>query len=357
MSWELVAAVLAALTSVAVALVFSPAMSALMVAAVAIGWTVAALAAYAGRSLLVDPLLGPGTVGTAFAASALAMAAETWRRRAALERSLEQRLSPAVARRIARDPTLLKLEGEQRIITALFTDVEGFTAMTERAAPAQLIEVLDSYFEGVSQIIVEQGGMIDKFVGDAVHAFFNAPLDLPDHAAKALAAATAIETFSEAFRARPEVAALGFGRTRIGIETGPAIVGDVGGGRKLDYTAHGNAVNAAARFEAANKELGTTICIGPGAASLLAREAIRPIGLIEVRGRSEPQQVYEPWPATYTDADRNLYLDAGAACHADPHRARAALRALSVRHPRDPVVVRQLREAEPTTPFPTPTVL
>lgn len=329
---EAAAAASLGLASIAAALALSPAIGATAVAIGAGGWLAATALAYAAARTLIDPIAGPATMAIGFGAAALAMAAETWRRRAALERSLEQRLSPAVARRIARDPSLLKLAGEERIITALFTDIEGFTAMTERAAPDRLISVLDSYFEGVSQIIVGHGGMIDKFVGDAVHAFFNAPIDLADHTGKALAAAVDIAAFSQSFLARPDAAALGFGRTRIGIETGPAIVGDVGGGRKLDYTAHGNAVNAAARFEAANKELGTTICIGPAAAAQLAGDRVRPIGRISVRGRSEPQQVYEPWPASYSAEDRQLY----AGLEATP----AALATLLARHPTDPVLQR-----------------
>lgn len=337
-TWELAAAGALGLASIAAALALSPAIGAVAVASGAAGWLGSSVLAYAGARTLIDPIAGPATMALGFGAAALAMAAETWRRRAALERSLEQRLSPAVARRIARDPSLLKLAGEERVITALFTDVEGFTAMTERAAPDQLISVLDSYFEGVSQIIVEHGGMIDKFVGDAVHAFFNAPIDLADHVDKALTAAVRIAAFAQTFQERPDAVALGFGRTRIGIETGPAIVGDVGGGRKLDYTAHGNAVNAAARLEAANKELGTTICVGPVAAAMLPPGSVRQIGRINVRGRSEPQLVYEPWPASYSSEDRQIYEGLGS--------TPSGLTMLLARHPADPVLQRHRKQLQ-----------
>ena len=130
-------------------------------------------------------------------------------------------------------------------MTALFTDIEGFTATTKLAGPRELIAMLDRYLGGIARIVIVHGGIVDKFVGDAVHAFFNAPLDLEGHTDKAIAAAIEIAAFGEAFRKMPENARFEFGRTRIGIESGLAVVGDVGSGGKIDYTAHGNVVNLA----------------------------------------------------------------------------------------------------------------
>jgi len=104
----------------------------------------------------------------------------------------EQHLAPAVVRRILEKPGLLKLSGELREVTALFTDIEGFTAMTLHAGPEALVAALDYYFEGMTTIIVAHGGMIDKIVGDAVHALFNAPSDLDDHPRKAIECAIAL---------------------------------------------------------------------------------------------------------------------------------------------------------------------
>ncbi len=146
----------------------------------------------------------------------------------------------------------------------LFTDIDGFTALTERSDPKALIALLDAYLERVGGLVVSHGGMVDKIVGDSIHAIFNAPLDLPDHAGMAVRCALAIKAATEAFAAEPQVLAMQLGRTRIGIETGRAVVGDVGGAARLDYTAHGDVINAAARLEAANKELGTSILVGSG---------------------------------------------------------------------------------------------
>ncbi|MFG1348889.1 CHASE2 domain-containing protein [Xanthobacter autotrophicus] len=253
----------------------------------------AALLAH-GTNLMLDPV-GPPLVGAvALGVGLVAGFAETERRERHLRRRFEQHLAPAVVARIAATPGALKLGGEVREITALFTDVEGFTAMTERAAPDALVKALDRYFDTLTEIVFAHGGMCDKIVGDAVHAFFNMPLDLDDHAGKALACARAIRAASERLRTEPAFAALGFGRTRIGLETGRAIVGDVGGRRKLDYTAHGMAINTAARLEAANKDLGTSICVGPGTAARLPAGAVRPVAAIAVRGVSGTVQVYAP---------------------------------------------------------------
>ena len=227
-------------------------------------------------------------------ATAAARYADDERRARALRRSFEQYLAPSVVKRIASDPTLLRLQGEMREITALLTDIEGFTAMTERATPADLVALLDEYLDVVTRAVINHGGMVDKIIGDAVHAIFNAPVDLVDHPRHAMECALDIVRLTQAVRTTARGGKLGLGRTRVGIETGPAIVGDVGGSHKLDYTAYGTVVNTAARLEAANKTLNSTILIGPIAAARLDPATIGSIGRIELRGRSAPVEVFTP---------------------------------------------------------------
>ena len=245
---------------------------------------------------IIDPMLPIILAAVSFAASSLVTAAQTHMREARLRQRFAQHLAPAVVERIAANPSVLKLRGERRQITALFTDVENFTGMTRRAEPEALVALLDEYFEGVAQIIIDHGGTIDKLIGDGVHALFNTPVDLEDHPVKAVHCAIVINAWSEAFRRTPAAQRLGFGRTRIGVETGDAIVGDVGIRTKLDYTAYGDAINAAARLETANKELGTSICIGPETASRCPQHLLRPTGVIQLRGFEEPVQTYTPEP-------------------------------------------------------------
>jgi adenylate cyclase len=278
------------------ALWLRPLTAALGVAALAaIIWS-GAVALAARPQLLVDPLLPTVMAFAVFAVVLTLNFAITQRREARVRQRFEQHLAPQVVNMIVSDPDLLKLTGERREITALFTDIEGFTTMTDRLGPQELVSLLDRYFEGVAAIVMKHGGMIDKLVGDAVHAFFNAPLDQAEHWRHAIECGIEIRSWTEEFRARPDISAAQMGKTRIGIETGDAVVGDVGIATKLDYTAHGNAINIAARLEAANKDLGSTICIGSGAAGRYGVGKLSPLGKVQLRGLNMEMAVYEPKP-------------------------------------------------------------
>jgi adenylate cyclase len=291
---ELLAALTLGLIGLLFAITSRPAIATLLTALLCLAWVGGAWAAAPGLSLLLDPA-GPSLVAAwAFAATVLArFVRDEWRARM-LRLSFEQHLAPEVVRRIAADPAALRLQGQMREITALFTDIEGFTGMTERAEPVELVALLDAYFDAATRIVTDHGGMIDKIVGDSIHAIYNAPFELADHPNRAVQTALALLRASEQVRQSPLGQRLQLGRTRIGIETGPAIVGDVGGNRKLDYTAHGNAVNAAARLEAANKDLGSSICIGPGTAAKVDPATLRQIGTLTPRGQSQAIAVYTP---------------------------------------------------------------
>jgi adenylate cyclase len=288
------AAMLLAAGAIVAAILLPPGLAMVVVAALAALWLCGVVAAFVKASLLLDPLAPPVIAVLAFQATALAGFALARQERLAIERRFSQHLPPEVVRRIADNPASLRLEGEERIITALFTDIEGFTALTERVGPRELIRLLDRYFECVCGLVVEHGGMVDKLVGDAVHALFNAPVDLANHAERAIACALAIRDATEALRRDPLGAQLGLGRTRIGIETGRAVLGDVGGGRKLDYTAHGDAINTAAKLEAANKVLGTSIAVGPGTVAACPGRRFRAVGSIKPSPASQSITVSEP---------------------------------------------------------------
>ena len=274
------------------ALRLRPWLAAGCLAAVCVAWIGGAAAAIPGASLLVDPAGPTAIAAIVFAAASLARFARDELRARQLRASFEQHLAPGVVARIAADPGAIRLKGELREITALFTDIEGFTSMTERAEPADLVALLDRYFDAAARVVTEHGGMVGKFVGDAVQGIFNAPLPLADHPRRAVDCALALLHATEEVRASELGRRLALGRTRIGVETGMAVVGDVGGSRKLDYTAYGNVMNTAARLEQANKELGSSICIGPGTAARLDAAEIHEIGTLTLRGQSEPVRVF-----------------------------------------------------------------
>jgi len=337
---EVAAALGACILGAWLAHVMSPLQGSLIAGGLAILWVAGTHLLLWRRQLLVDPLLVPAIIVTCFTVAGFLTAAASKRRETAMRRRFEQHLAPEIVRRLAAQPELLRLEGEMREITALFTDIEDFTAMTGKVDPRTLVSLLDRYFDGLTRIVVEHGGMVDKMVGDGLHAIFNAPLDLADHPRRAVDCAISIRDFGERYRSDAAAAAAGFGRTRVGLETGIAVVGDVGGGRKLDYTAHGEAMNMAARFEAANKDLGSSICIGPTTAARLPNRGLRPLGRLNVRGRAVPAEVFDPWPDALDKSSRKRYLKAVALAEKDPLAAAEQLDQLASLAPHDPVPAR-----------------
>jgi adenylate cyclase len=234
-------------------------------------------------ALLIDGLSISLALGFVLLVTSYVQFAYVRRAESTARQRFSQYLPQSVVARYLDNPDIGRFRGEERQVTALFTDIEGFSVLAKRVGPRELIALLDVYYGEVTRLINERGGMIDKIVGDAVHAMFNAPEDLDDHVNTAIECALEIVSLTEGMRRRPEFAAVSFGRTRIGIETGVAVLGEVGAGGKLDYTAHGDAINLAARLQDANKFLGTAICIGPQAASE-CRLPLDDLGSHEIRG-------------------------------------------------------------------------
>jgi adenylate cyclase len=177
--------------------------------------------------------------------------------------ALARYFSPNLARQLADDARALDLGGQRREVSAVFTDIAGFTALVETLEAASLAALLNAYFTGMTDIVFAHGGTVAKVMGDAMLLLFGAPDDQPDHAARAVACALALDAFAEAFRAGHTARGSALGVTRISVHSGPALVGDFGGGRHFDYTAYGETINIAARLEAANKVLGTLHRVTP----------------------------------------------------------------------------------------------
>jgi class 3 adenylate cyclase len=213
-----------------------------------------------------------------------------------LRRAFSTYLSEDVVEEIVSDPTRLQLGGINRHMTALFTDVKNFTNIAEALKPEQLIDLLNYYLSAMSDIILEQKGTIDKYQGDAIISFFGAPLELEDHALRASFSAIMMK------RAEKEVNRYILEKkispspllTRIGINTGEMVVGNMGTEKKMNYTIVSNAVNLAARLEGVNKQYGTWI--------LTSEETIKETGdhlltrrldLVKVVGINEPIRIYE----------------------------------------------------------------
>lgn len=307
----------------------------------------AAVALFARAGLLIDPILPTLGLLAGHAGGSLARYAGSERAAMRLRSAFTHYLSPDLVAVLASDPGRLKLGGESREMTFLFTDLEGFTAMTEAAGAEALVNLLNAYLDGMCSIAMAHGGTVDKIVGDAVHVMFNAPLDQPDHAARAVACALALDAFAEAFRADRRAEGVPFGATRIGVNTGRAVVGNFGGTRRFDYTAHGDAINVAARLEAANKVLGTRICIARTTCDGVTGTAFRPVGILMLKGKSVGVEVFEPM--SRNDAALTAYREAfGRLVTGDEGGAETLLR-LHADNPKDPILAlhaRRIRAGE-----------
>ena len=248
---------------------------------------------------------------------------EARRRQAEAERahaSLSRYFSPQIASRLAAIGDSDGMEVHWREIATIFTDITGFTSLVETAAPDVLGALLNEYVGGMTDVVFSHEGTVAKIIGDAIQILFNAPGDQPDYARRAIACAHDLDSWAEAFRERWKEKGVNFGVTRIGVHVGPALVGNFGGTRFFDYTAYGDTINTAARLEAANKNLGTRICVSAAAAEAAGDFQGRPVGDILLRGRSEPLRAFEPLrderfgsPATAQYVEAFAKLEAGDA--------------------------------------------
>jgi adenylate cyclase len=200
----------------------------------------------------------------------------------------------SVVERLIENPSLLKLGGEEREITTLFADIEGFTRMAEKLGPANTVGLLNTYFTEMTNIVIEEYGTHDKYIGDAIMAFWGAPLDDSDHAVHACAAALKMQKKLEGLHTKW----IHFGRPvvnqRIGLNSGKAYVGNMGAEAKFNYTAVGDAVNLASRLEGVNKEYGTRLLMSEFTYRRVSNEVLsREMDLVVVMGKTEPVRIYE----------------------------------------------------------------
>lgn len=269
----------------------------------AAGWAAAFLLVRQGGPIL--PLMTPSL---AFALATWGMEAighrESQRHRRFIKQAFAQYIAPELVEQLARDPKMLSLSGEKRELTFMFTDLAGFTAVSEGMDPAEITALLNEYLDGICSAVLAQGGTITDFIGDAVFATFGAPMIQPDHRERAIACARAIDAFAEDFRQHHAERGLGGAFTRIGIHTGTATIGNIGSRHRFKYAPVGDAVNTASRLEGLNKHFGTRTCISGPALPEAERAYARAIGPVVLKGRQQALEVFELLPATPAEAER-----------------------------------------------------
>jgi adenylate cyclase len=240
---------------------------------------------------LVTPLLG---VALAWAAVALSRLLTEGRYARWLEGAFGRYLAPSVIRALKEDPGLLALGGRTREVSVLFSDVAGFTSLAKRLGPDQIVRLLNEYLTSHCEAVFEQDGVVDKFIGDAVMAFWGDPIPASDHAVRACRAALGVERRLPALEPLWRSMGLPEFDVRIGVNSGDAVVGNMGSRQRFDYTAMGDTVNLASRLEGANKAFGSTILLGSRTRALAGDAVLaRPLGGLVVVGRDEPEPVFE----------------------------------------------------------------
>jgi len=204
-----------------------------------------------------------------------------------IKKQFEHYLDPRQVKQLQDNPDLLKLGGEKRYCTFLFTDVRGFTNLSEKLPPEQVTDIMNKVLTEQVTCIQAHGGMVDKFIGDACMAIFNAPLDIDEHEKRAVACAQDMRTAIQLLqKTLPEPVAIG-----IGVNTGEAVVGNMGSNTRFDYSAIGDAVNTAARLESATKDVGKDILIGENTAKKCNFE-LKSLQPIKVKGKKNYLKIY-----------------------------------------------------------------
>jgi adenylate cyclase len=214
--------------------------------------------------------------------------------------SFEHYLSPEVISRVLKNPGLLQLGGEKKELTVMFTDIRNFTSLSEKLEPQELVAFMNQFHSAMTGIILEQGGTLDKYIGDAIMAFFGAPVDQPRHAV--MACRTALAMMEHLYECRKNWCFPGFSRIEIGLglSSGEMVVGNMGSVKRMSYTVMGDQVNLASRLEGLTKHYGVKILVSQFTHAQISQEiTCREIDVVRVKGKAVPVSIFEPFSRDY----------------------------------------------------------
>lgn len=271
---------------------------AFVTAAMTGGITLASYYAYTVQGLLLDPAYPALTIIVISVAAAFLTYLRAESERRAVRQAFGLYISPEYMKELTEHPEQLRLGGEQREISVMFTDIRGFTGISEQLAPDELIQLMNEFLTPMSDLVMAHRGTIDKYMGDAMMAFWNAPLDDPDHARHACQTALAMNQALEPLNAQLAAKAAEEGRAAltlkagIGVNSGPGAVGNMGSRQRFAYSVLGDTVNLASRLEGQTKTYGVDILIGPETYAQVADFAALELDLIRVKGRQVPARIY-----------------------------------------------------------------
>ena len=293
-AWVLTTLVLCLATAAAFMLLQRQLVKFALIVGLAVAYYILAVHAFTGHGLWLELAFPEGAMALTYAAAATMEYLTEGKRRRQLKAAFDRYMGAEVVEEITRDPTRVRLGGERKELTVLFSDVAGFTTISEKISPEALVDLLNEYLSEMTAIIFRHRGNVNKYLGDGIMAIFGAPLGEPNHAS--LACYAALDSQTELTRLRQRWLAMGHPdiTARIGINSGPLIVGNMGSQARMEYTVMGDSVNLSSRLEGANKYYGTLILLGPRTFELAAPDIeAREVDLLRVKGKHEPVRVYE----------------------------------------------------------------
>lgn len=296
----------------------------------------AAWHAYAEYHLLLDPLLPSMMLMLIFMSSGIFRHRYSERSQRWIKQAFSRYISPNLVEHLLSHPEDLQLGGHRQTCSFVFTDLSDFTGLMEKLDPAEAVSLLNSYLENMIAIAFLHQGTLDRIVGDAVAIMFSAPLQQADHQRRAIQCALDMQAFASQYCEQTQRKGLQLGQTRIGVHSGEVIVGNFGGKTIFDYRALGDPVNTASRLEAANKYLGTLMCVSETTLSGCPDMPARPIGRVLLKGKTIPLAVFEPLWIESVDAKALADYQAAYALMRDSKpEALAAFQEIVFKHPED----------------------
>ncbi len=285
---EIALAIVLTLILLAAVLSVGPLLGAIAALVVISGVAAISWFAFANGKMVLDPILPSLSVLSVYIVVTALLLLLTDRERQFVRRAFAFYLAPAMVERLAEDPAALALGGETREITILFSDIRGFTSLSEKLDPQAITGLLNRFLTPMTDALLESGATIDKYIGDAIMAFWNAPLSTPNHPRQACLAALSMFKALEELNKTEDVAI----KIGVGLNTGQCCVGNLGSEQRFNYSAIGDSVNVASRVESLTKQYGLSILITENTTVHTSGLALLEVDLVRVVGRSEPVAIF-----------------------------------------------------------------